>query len=178
MSRIGKQPIAIPAGVKVSVNGCDVTVENSGKKLAITHRPEVTVKVEDDQVIVERGGDDKPSKSFHGLTRSLIANMITGVTTGFTRELEIVGVGWNAQVTGKTIGLKVGYADTKVVEIPMGVDVQVQGPKITVSGTDKQAVGQTAAKIRDQRKPEPYNGKGIKYSDEVILRKQGKAFGS
>jgi large subunit ribosomal protein L6 len=112
------------------------------------------------------------------MTRALIANMVTGVSTGFTRELEIVGVGWSGRVQGKKLALSVGYADTKEVAIPDGVTVVMEGSKIKVSGPDKQSVGQFAAQVRSKRKPEPYNGKGIKYSDETIIRKAGKAFGS
>lgn len=174
MSRIGKKPVPLPSGVKCHVSGSDVTVESSKGKLMITHRPEVTVKVEGDQVVVDRTQDTRTGRAMHGLTRALINNMVIGVSEGFKKELEINGVGWTAQVQGKSINLNVGYADTRKLDIPMGVDVQVQGNKIAVSGPDKQAVGQLAADIRRQRPPEPYNGKGIKYSDEQIVRKQGK----
>ena len=176
MSRIGKKPVPLPAGVTVSVNGRDVTVEGKQGKLFLTHRPEVSVKVEGKEVIVERDGDSRTSKAMHGLTRSLIQNMVQGVNEGFKKELEINGVGWTANVQGQNVALNVGYADTRVVKIPTGVTVDAKGTKITISGADKQAVGQLAAVIRGQRPPEPYNGKGIKYADEVIIRKQGKAF--
>lgn len=175
MSRIGKKPVAIPAGVKVAVNGRDVNVESGDKRLAITHRPEVTVTVDGDQVIVERDNDSRNSRAMHGLTRALIANMVEGVSKGFSRELEINGVGWTARVQGMKIALNIGYADTREVAIPVGVTVEVEGNKVKVSGIDKQKVGQLAAVIRSQRPPEPYNGKGIKYSDEQIQRKVGKA---
>lgn len=177
MSRIGKKPVAL-AGTTVSVNGNQVTVEAGGNRLSITHRPEVTVKVEGDEVVVERKGDSRTAKAMHGLTRSLIANMIQGVTKGFEKELEINGVGWTAQLQGNKVNLKVGYADTRVVTVPGGIKVDIQGNKIKVSGPDKQLVGQVAAEIRAHRTPEPYNGRGIKYIDEHIIRKQGKAFGS
>ena len=176
MSRIGKKPVAIPSGVNVSVNGTTVTVQGKDGTLTMDHRPEVSVKVEDGQVIVERQNDSRSNKAFHGLTRSLISNMITGVTEGFKKELEIVGVGFTARQQGMNVSLKLGYADEKIVPIPMGVKVDIQGQKIVVSGADKQKVGQCAAQIRAQRKPEPYNGTGVKYADEVIQRKAGKAF--
>ena len=177
MSRIGKKPIPLPSNVKVAVHGREVVVENGSKKLSYTHRPEVTVAVNDQDktVVVEREGDGRIPKAMHGLTRALIANMVTGVTKGFAKELEIVGVGWTAQLEGKNIALNVGYADTRRVAIPAGVTVEVKGNKIAINGSDKQAVGQLAAEIRRQRPPEPYNGKGIKYSDERVIRKAGKA---
>ena len=178
MSRIGKIPVPIAGGAKVSVAGRSVTVEAGSNRLSITHRPEVSVKVEAGQVVVERADDSRTARAMHGLTRSLIANMIEGVTKGFSKELEVVGVGWNARVQGRKVALNVGYADTREVTIPMGVNVVVEGNKIKINGPDKQLVGQTAAEIRAQRKPEPYNGKGIKYIDEHITRKQGKAFAS
>jgi len=176
MSRIGRKPVPIAKGAKVSINDGNIVVESSKARLSYTHRPEVTVKVEDNEVVVERHGDSRTARAMHGLTRALVANMITGVTEGYTRQLEIVGVGWNAQVQGKTVKLNVGYADTRTVTVPDGVNVEVKGQDITVTGPDKQLVGQTAAAIRAHRKPEPYNGKGIKYKNEVILRKAGKAF--
>ncbi|HEX7009930.1 MAG TPA: 50S ribosomal protein L6 [Phycisphaeraceae bacterium] len=176
MSRIGKQPVPIPSGAKVSISGRDVVVEAKNGRLAYTHRPEVTVRVEDDKVIVERRDDSRTARAMHGLTRALIANMIHGVTQGFSRELEVNGVGWSARVQGNQVALTVGYADTRFVEIPAGVKVEVQQNRIKVSGPDKQLVGQVAARIRAHRPPEPYNAKGIKYADEVIIRKQGKAF--
>ncbi len=178
MSRIGKQPVEVPAGVSVSIQGRDVTVEAGGNRLSMTHRPEVDVRLEDDpkRVVVERKGESRTARAMHGLTRALIANMIQGVTKGFTRELEIAGVGWGARVQGRKVVLNLGYADPKEVTIPDGVSVEVQQNRVKVSGPDKQLVGQCAAVIRAQRKPEPYNGRGIKYSDEQIIRKQGKAF--
>jgi len=180
MSRIGNQPVSVPSGVKVHVQDDQITVESSKGKLFFTKRPEIGVEVNEDEktVAVSRKNDLRPTRALHGTTRAQIANMIQGVTDGFTRELEIVGVGWNAQVKGQTVALNVGFADTKQVPIPDGVTVQVQGPKITISGMSKQLVGQCAADIRGRRPPEPYNGKGIKYSDETVIRKAGKAFGS
>ena len=180
MSRVGKKPISLPANVKVTV-GKDrtVTVESGSNKLSIQHRPEVTVKVDEEakEVVVTRQDDERGTRAFHGLTRALINNMIMGVTAGFSKELEINGVGWTAQVQGNRVGMNVGFADTKYVPIPAGVKVEVAGNKVKVSGQDKQAVGQCAAQIRATRKPEPYNGKGVKYADERIIRKAGKAFG-
>lgn len=175
MSRIGKQPIPL-AGTKVSVSGDQVNVEAGGNRLSINHRPEVTVKVEGDLVIVERKGDSRIAKAMHGLTRSLIANMILGVTKGFEKNLEIIGVGWTAKLQGNKVNLNVGYADTRVVEVPTGIKVDIQQNKLKISGSDKQLVGQVAAEIRSHRKPEPYNGRGIKYAGEHIIRKAGKAF--
>jgi large subunit ribosomal protein L6 len=178
MSRIGKKPVEIPSGVKVSLAGRMVTVQGKGGTLQYEHRPEVKVTVDDGakQVTVERADNSRPARAYHGLTRSLIHNMVVGVTEGYKKELEIVGAGWTAQVQGRNVSLNVGYADAKVVPIPDGVTVAVQGQRITVTGADKQAVGQCAAQMRSKRKPEPYNGRGIKYVDEHIIRKQGKAF--
>ncbi len=176
MSRIGKLPIPVPAGVTVTVTGRKVQAQGKQGTLSIEHRPEVHVAVEGNEVIVTRKDDEKASKAYHGLTRALIANMVTGVSTGFKKELEINGVGWTAKLQGKRIALSVGYADTRYVDIPEGVKVEVAGNRITVTGPDNQKVGQFAAQVRAHRKPEPYNAKGIKYSDEVIARKEGKAF--
>ena len=178
MSRIGKTPIDIPGGVNVTLNGRTVTVQGPKGTLTMDHRPEVEVAVEDKQVLVARRNDAKASRAFHGLTRALIQNMVVGVTQGYKKELEINGVGWNAQVQGRQLKLNIGYADTRVLEIPMGVEVGVQGNKISVEGIDKQAVGEFAARTRSQRIPEPYNHKGIKYADEVLVKKEGKAFAS
>jgi large subunit ribosomal protein L6 len=178
MSRIGKNPISVPAGVKVAISGSKVNVEGPKGKLSVEHRPEVTVTFNegDKQIIVECADDERASKAMHGTTRALINNMVKGVTEGFEKNLEINGVGWKANVKGMTLELNVGYADTRKVDIPAGVEVKVEGARILVSGADKQAVGQFAAKTRAHRKPEPYNGKGIKYIDETIIRKAGKAF--
>ncbi len=177
MSRIGKKPIALPGSVKVSVAGRDVTVESGSKKLSYTHRPEVSVQVDDQAkaVVVQRADDSRTAKAMHGMTRALIANMVQGVTQGFTRDLLVNGVGWGAKMEGQKLALTVGYADTRYVPVPPGVQVDVQGSRIRVIGADKQAVGQVAAKIRSQRPPEPYNGKGIRYTDEQVIRKVGKA---
>jgi len=179
MSLIGKKPVDIPGGANISLSGRTITVQGPKGTLTLEHRPEVTVAVDTDakQVVVENPGEVKTAKKFHGLTRSLIHNMLIGVTQGFEKKLEINGVGWNAQLQGRTLKLNLGYADTRTLEVPMGVEVAIDGgTRLTVSGPDKQAVGQFAAAIRIQRPPEPYNAKGIKYADEVIARKEGKAF--
>jgi large subunit ribosomal protein L6 len=176
MSRIGKLPVEIPSGVQVSVADRTITVKGKSATLTFEHRPEVTVKVEDNQVVIERQDDSRAAKSFHGTTRSIVQNMVIGVTEGFKKELEVNGVGYSAKIQGQKLVLMLGYADAREVTIPMGVDVQVQGNKVTVSGPDKQAVGQFAAAARAHRKPEPYNHKGVKYADEVLIKKEGKAF--
>ncbi len=178
MSRIGKKPVEFPTGVKIAVKDRLVTVEKGPAKLAFTHRPEVTVQVDDAgrKVTVTRADDSREAKAMHGVTRTLIANMIEGVTKGYMRELEINGVGWGATLKGKTLSLNVGFAQPRIVEIPQGVDIQINATRLVIKGIDKQKVGQVAAEIRSQRKPEPYKGKGIKYVEEVIQRKQGKQF--
>jgi large subunit ribosomal protein L6 len=178
MSLIGKKPIDVPGGVKVSLAGRTVTVQGPKGTLRYEHRPEIALEINESrkQVLVTNPGGSQANSKFHGLTRALIRNMVEGVSTGFRKELEINGVGWTAQVQGKKLKLVIGYADPRILEIPQGVEVAVQGNKITVSGADRQAVGQFAAAVRAQRPPEPYNAKGIKYSDEVIIRKEGKAF--
>ena len=177
MSRIGKKPVSLPGNVTAAVANREVVIQCGSNKLSLTHRPEVVVSVneQDKQVVVERRGDDRVSKAMHGLTRALIANMVEGVSKGFKKELEVIGVGWTAQLEGQVVALNVGYADTRRVPVPAGVNVDIKGNRITVAGADKQAVGQMAAEIRRQRPPEPYNGKGIKYADERIVRKAGKA---
>jgi large subunit ribosomal protein L6 len=185
MSRIGRKPVTVPAGVKVQVNASTRVIDVQGPKgkLSFTHRPEVKVAYSDadkaivcdmDPAIVELGSN----KAFWGTTRSVLNGMIEGVTKGYEKKLEIVGVGWSARVAGKKIALTLGYANTIELTIPAGVNVNVNGALVELSGPDKQAVGAFASQIRSQRKPEPYNGKGVKYIDEVIQRKQGKAFGS
>lgn len=178
MSRIGKKPVAIPDGVKVAVNGQQVVIESGKNKLTLSTLPSIKVSVDAKAkaVVIERSNDERLTRAMHGTTRAHIANMIEGVTKGFSKELEVNGVGWVAKVQGMKIQLTVGYADMREVAIPAGVKVEVVQNKIKVSGPDRQAVGQLAAVIRSQRPPEPYNGKGIKYSDETIIRKQGKAF--
>ncbi|GJM18598.1 MAG: 50S ribosomal protein L6 [Phycisphaeraceae bacterium] len=184
MSRIGKKTIEVPKGVKVSINGRTVSIEGPKGTLSFEHRPEVKVGwTEDEKGLVvdaasEKKADDRLTKAYWGTTRALLANMIKGVTDGYEKKLEVVGVGWTANVSGQNLALKVGFANVVEVPIPTGLNVSVEKQLVTVTGTDKQAVGQFAAKVRSKRKPEPYNGKGIKYFDEVIKKKQGKAFGN
>ena len=183
MSRIGKQPVAVPSGVKVSVNAGTRVIDVQGPKgkLSFTHRPEVKVAAAADKVVCEvnpAGGDAVSANAYWGTTRALVATAIEGVTKGFSEKLEVVGVGWGAKVQGKKIVLAVGYCDPIEIGIPDAVTVTVTQQFIDISGPDKQKVGQLAAQIRQQRKPEPYNGKGIKYAEEVIQRKKGKAFGA
>lgn len=179
MSRNGKKPVPVLKGVTIKVNGDEVAVSGPKGNLSFNIKPEVKVTLSDDgkEVSVERAVDSRFARAMHGTTRSIINNMITGVTEGYTKELKIVGVGWSASLAGNKVQLNVGYADTRIVEIPAGVTAEVKNQDIKISGPDKQLVGQVAAKIREHRKPEPYNGKGIMYTDEKVLRKQGKAFG-
>ena len=175
MSRIGKKPIAIPAGVEVKVDANVVTVKGPKGELTQTMHGDMIIKVEAAEVIVERPSEQKLHKSLHGLTRTLVANMVTGVSEGFKKELEINGVGYRAQKQGNKLVLGLGYSHPVEMEDIPGLTVEVPAPnKIIVSGADKQAVGQLAAKIREKRPPEPYKGKGIKYVDERIIRKEGK----
>ena len=182
MSRIGRKPVPVPANVKVSIVDRTIEVEGPKGKLSFSHRPEIGLKYDDSQRLLEvsRCDDERLSRSLHGLTRSLVANMVQGVATGYTRKLEIVGVGYQAQIKkANTIALQVGYANQIVLEAPPGVTVTVADPThITITGADKQAVGQFAAVVRKVRPPEPYKGKGIRYEGEVVRRKSGKAFGS
>ena len=185
MSRIGKKPIQVPSGVRVTIDTQSrmVSVEGPKGKLSMTHRPEVSVSWDEGEnrivcSITQEQTKIGQMRAYWGLTRSLISNMITGVTEGYTKKLEVVGVGWNAKLQGKQIQLNVGYCEPRDLPIPDGIEVGIERSMITIAGVDKQAVGQFAAKIRANRPPEPYNGKGIKYHDEVIIRKQGKVFGS
>jgi len=178
VSRIGKKPISLPAGVKVTVDGNQVTVQGSKGTLTQTLPKGITVTQEDNQIIVRRANDDKQQRAFHGLIRALIANMVEGVTNGFEKKLELVGVGYRAQLQGKKLVINIGFSHPVEVDAPEGIEFEVPAPtKITVKGIDKQAVGNTAAHIRAIRKPEPYKGKGIKYENEVVRRKAGKAGG-
>jgi large subunit ribosomal protein L6 len=183
MSRIGRKPVAVPANVKVSVApDLLVSVEGPKGKLSFRHRPEIGVAYDEagKQLLVTRSDDERLSRSLHGLTRSLVANMVQGVTTGYTKKLEIVGVGYQAQLKkANTVALQVGYANQVILEAPAGVSVTVpDATHVVISGADKQAVGQFAAVIRKVRPPEPYKGKGIRYEGETVRRKAGKAFGS
>lgn len=178
MSRIGKKPVAVPNGVKVSVNGRRITVEGPLGKLEYEHRPEVEVVVDQqaNQVVVSRHSDDRTARAYHGLTRSLVQNMVDGVTKGYEKRLEIVGVGYLGAVSGNTLSLRVGFANEIKKTIPPGLDVTCPDQThIVVKGCDKQKVGQFAAEVRAVRKPEPYKGKGIRYQGEHVKIKPGKS---
>lgn len=176
MSRIGRAPIAIPQGVKVKQEDRQISVEGVKGKLAIAIPVEMTVTVADGTLNVTRSSDEKRVKALHGLTRALLANMVQGVATGYSKELEIVGVGFRAQLQGKQLTLLVGYSHPVVVTLPEGITVELPKPTaVIVKGADKQLVGQFAADLRGIFPPEPYKGKGIKYAGEVIRRKAGKA---
>ncbi len=176
MSRIGKMPVAIPSGVKVTLAGHHIVVEGPKGKLERDFHPNMAVKVEDNVLTVERPTDNKEDRALHGLTRALINNMVVGVSTGFKKDMELVGVGYRAAKQGKNLVLTVGYSHPVEMEPLEGVEVDVPAPtKITISGADKEKVGAFAANVRSVRPPEPYKGKGIKYVDEVIKRKAGKA---
>ena len=175
MSRIGRMPIAIPAGVTVELaENNQVTVKGPKGTLSRVLPSEMEIKVEGSEVTVTRPNDLKKMKSLHGLTRTLIHNMVVGVTDGFTKELEVNGVGYRASKAGKKLTLNLGYSPPVEMEDPEGLESTVDGNKIIIKGIDKEKVGQYAAEIRDKRRPEPYKGKGIKYADEVIRRKVGK----
>ena len=175
MSRIGRLPVKIPAGVTVEIaENNKVTVKGPKGTLERTLPKEMEIKLEGSEVTVTRPNDVKRMKSLHGLTRTLINNMVVGVTNGYTKELEVNGVGYRASKSGKDLTLNLGFSHPVVMTDPEGLESKVEGNKIIVSGIDKEKVGQYAAEIRDKRRPEPYKGKGIKYVDEVIRRKVGK----
>ena len=176
MSRIGKKPIDIPSGVEVKIEGNVVTVKGSKGTESVEYRDEVKVSVKDNQIIVEQNSDDRKANALHGLFRTLISNAVTGVSAGFTRKLEIVGVGYRAAMEGKNLNMALGYSHPVIIEAPEGITFAVEAnTKITVSGSNKQAVGDIAAIIRGKRPPEVYKGKGVKYEGEYIRRKAGKA---
>ena len=176
MSRIGRAPITVPAGVDVTIDGNNVTVKGAKGTLTGTFNSNMTITLDAGVVTVTRPDDKKDNRALHGLTRTLIANMIEGVSNGFKKELEIVGIGYRCALQGKDLVLNVGYSHQVVMTPPEGVTVEVPAPnKIIVNGYDKQKVGQFAAEVRGVRPPEPYKGKGIKYVDEVVRRKEGKA---
>lgn len=183
MSRIGKKPISVPGNVKVNLSGQSISIEGPKGTLSYDFRPEVDVSFDESDKSITVSMDEKliaakrSNGAYWGTTRALINNMVKGVTDGYTRKLQVVGVGWTATVNANKLALKVGYANVIEMPIPAGLDVTAEKQIITISGADKQAVGHFAASTRAKRKPEPYNGKGIKYLDEVIMRKQGKAFG-
>jgi large subunit ribosomal protein L6 len=176
MSRIGRLPIEIPSGVDVTVDGRDVTVKGPKGTLGLTIAQPITVAIEDGRVLVARPDDERESRSLHGLTRTLIANNIIGVTQGYTKGLEVVGTGYRVQARGANIEFALGFSHPVIVEPPAGITFTVEGNnRLTVSGIDKQAVGETAANIRKIRKPEPYKGKGVRYAGEHVRRKAGKS---
>ncbi|SMP50643.1 LSU ribosomal protein L6P [Neorhodopirellula lusitana] len=178
MSRIGKKPVAIPAGVTVSLNDRTIDVEGPKGKLSFTHRPEVSVEISEDgkEAQVTRDGDTRTCREFHGLTRAVLANMIVGVTDGYEKKLEIVGVGYLAAINGDTLQLRVGFANELHRKIPKELTVTCPDQThVVVQGCDKQMVGQFAAEIRSLRKPEPYKGKGVRYQGEYVKIKPGKS---
>ena len=178
MSRIGRMPIAIPAGVDVTLDGNVITVKKDKVSLTREIHPKMHVAIEDGHILVTRPNDEKENRSLHGLTRTLIANMVIGVTEGFKKELDVNGVGYRVQKTGKDLVMNLGYSHQVTMTEPEGITIECPtANKIVVSGPDKQKVGQFAAEIREKRPPEPYKGKGIKYVDEVIRRKEGKTGG-
>ena len=176
MSRIGRLPIEIPAGVDVTVDGSDVRVKGPKGELSLTVAQPIEVRIEDGSVLVTRPDDERASRSLHGLTRTLIANQILGVTQGYSKGLEIVGTGYRVAAKGNGVEFALGYSHPITVEPPAGISFAVEGNnRLTVSGIDKQAVGEVAANIRKLRKPEPYKGKGVRYAGEVVRRKSGKS---
>ena len=175
MSRIGKQPIDIPAGVTITVGDKEITVAGPKGSLVVPVQPQTETKVEGTQIVVTRKDDEPKSRAWHGLQRALLNNAVQGVTKGFEKKLEINGVGFRLSGGGKSIEMALGFSHSVKYEAPEGVELTTNKMEITVSGIDKQKVGQVAAEIRSLKKPEPYKGKGIKYVDEVIIRKAGKA---
>jgi large subunit ribosomal protein L6 len=176
MSRVGNAPVAIPSGVEVKVDGPVVTVKGSKGELKRTFSEKVAVAVEEDQVVVTRVDDERESRALHGLTRALVNNMVVGVSDGFEKRLELVGVGYRASLKGKSLELLVGFSHPVDVPAPEGIEIEVpENTKIIVRGIDKELVGQIAADIRGVRPPEPYKGKGIRYEGEYVRRKAGKA---
>jgi large subunit ribosomal protein L6 len=176
MSRIGKLPISVPSGVEVTVSGQDVTVKGPKGTLHQTVPQPISVASENGTITVTRPDEEQENRALHGLSRALLANMVTGVSEGFAKKLEIVGVGYRVQARGSNLEFSLGYSHPIVIEPPEGIDFNVESPtRLTVSGIDKQRVGEVAANIRKLRKPEPYKGKGIRYEGEQVRRKVGKA---
>ena len=176
MSRIGKKPITIPAGVEVKVNGNEVTVKGPKGELKNTFNADMAIAMEGNEITVTRPTDKKEHRALHGLTRTLIANMVEGVSNGYSKTLEVNGVGYRVQKQGKNLVMNLGFSHQVIVEEVPGITIEVPSPnQIVISGADKQQVGQFAAEVREKRPPEPYKGKGIKYADEHIRRKEGKA---
>ncbi|MBW1667738.1 MAG: 50S ribosomal protein L6 [Deltaproteobacteria bacterium] len=174
MSRIGKKPIPIPKDVKVDVKEDAIVVKGPRGVLQRKIHPEISIQTEDDQLLVSASDSSKKGKSLRGLYRALIANMVTGVSQGFERALEIVGVGYRGEISGRKAIFHLGYSHPVQFELPEGIDAKIDRTRITLSGADKELLGKTAAKIRSFRKPEPYKGKGIKYAEETVRRKAGK----
>ncbi|MCX0269563.1 50S ribosomal protein L6 [Nocardia zapadnayensis] len=175
MSRIGKDPVAVPAGVEVTINGQDIAVKGPKGQLSLTLAEPISVAQEDGRLVVSRPDDERRSRSLHGLTRTLIANMVTGVTQGYEKKMEIFGVGYRVQQKGSNLEFALGYSHPVPIEAPEGITFAVESPtKFSVSGIDKQKVGQISAVIHGLRKPDPYKGKGIRYAGEVVRRKVGK----
>ena len=175
MSRIGKMPIEIPKDVKVDINDDIISVKGPKGELKRTINPKVRLNIENGQILIMVDDESKESRSCHGLFRALVANMVKGVSQGFERILEIVGVGYRGEVAGRKATFHLGYSHPVVFDLPEGINANIDKSKITLTGIDKELLGRTAAKIRSFRKPEPYKGKGIKYVDEVIVRKAGKS---
>ncbi|MBQ7689239.1 MAG: 50S ribosomal protein L6 [Clostridia bacterium] len=176
MSRIGRLPIVVPAGVDVKIDGSTVTVKGPKGTLTGTFNSNIGIELADGQLKVTRPDDTAPNRALHGLTRTLVANMVEGVHNGFKKELEIVGIGYRAALQGKDLVLNVGYSHQVVMTPPEGITVEVPAPnQIVINGYDKQLVGQFASEVRGVRPPEPYKGKGIRYANEVVRRKEGKA---
>ena len=175
MSRIGKQPIKIPQGVKIQVEGGTVRAEGPKGKLSQPVPAGLTPRVDNGALVIERGSEEREIRALHGLARALVANMVTGVKDGFERKLEIVGIGYRAQVQGRNIQLALGYSHPIVFDIPNGIDITIdKQTHVTVTGVDRQLVGQVAANIRRMRKPDPYKQKGVRYMGEVLKKKVGK----
>ena len=176
MSRIGKQPVEIPAGVDVQVEGNKITAKGSVGTESVVIRPEIKVEKEGNTIVLTRINDDRKSRALHGLSRTLVSNVVNGVKTPFVKKLEIIGVGYRANMQGKDINLQLGYSHPIIVEAPEGIKIEVEAnTKITISGSNKQKVGDIAALIRSKRPPEPYKGKGVRYEGEYVRRKAGKA---
>ncbi len=176
MSRIGKVPVVIPDGVKVALEEQTVSVTGPKGALSLELRPEIGVSLEGATVVVKKKGSSRAARELYGLSRTLISNMVEGVSKGFEKKLEIVGVGYRAAVQGNVVNLSLGYSHPILYQLPEGIQVQAESQtQLTIKGIDKQLVGQVAAEIRAFRKPEPYKGKGVKYADEVVRRKAGKA---
>ncbi|MEX0748649.1 MAG: 50S ribosomal protein L6 [Candidatus Saccharimonadales bacterium] len=178
MSRIGILPVTIPSGTTVDITATEIIVRSSKGELKVTQLPDVAVDSTDEGIVVSRKNESRPAREQHGLQRTLIANAVQGVSEGFSKELEVNGVGYKVAVSGNKITLNLGYSHPQVVTLPEGIEAKFEGNRLTLSGIDKQLVGQIAANIRELRKPEPYKGKGIKYVGERIIRKAGKAAGA